>query len=186
MDEEAVMSRVMEKQQYWRLAFIVLLVLALSGPWAIFDIISIPAPFDCSEPWVRMDENFCGMLASPFGMIISAIGDSVQPTARTGDSWSDSGLLGVYLPLLIFALPLITSLVLLMSKGAKSWQIIHIIVLFLFSALASLYLYLLLISRAVFWGMWLYVGLLIVMLVFEIIMLTMRRQPAAAREFSGT
>jgi hypothetical protein len=180
------MSGFMANKQYWRLAFIVLLVLALSGPWAIFDIISIPAPFECSEPWVRMDENFCGMLASPFGMIISAIGDSLQPAARTGDSWADSGLLGVYLPLLIYALPLITGLGLIGSKGSKSWQIIHVIVLFVFSALGSLYLYLLLISRAVFWGFWLYIGLLIVMLVFEIITLTTSRQPAAASGLSGS
>jgi hypothetical protein len=178
------MSGLLANKQYWRLVFMVLLVVALSGPWAIFDIISIPAPFECSEPWVRMDENFCGMLASPFGMIISAIGDSLKPGTSSGDSWADSSLLGVYLPLLIFALPLITNLVLLGSKGTKSWQIIHIIVLFVFLALASLYLYLLLISRAVFWGFWLYVGLLIVMLVFEVITLAMSKQPAAARKYS--
>jgi hypothetical protein len=180
------MSVLLANKQYWRLAFMVLLVVALISPWAIFDIISIPAPFECTEPWVQMDENFCGYPASPLGTFMIIILDSLQIIPGLGGSAVDSAGMLSYLPGLIFTLPLITSLVLLVKKESKPWQILHVVGLALISALSTFYLYLLLVSRVVYWGLWLYIGLLILMLVFEIITLVGSRQPAAASESSGS
>lgn len=180
------MSGVMSNKQYWRLAFIVLLVVALISPWAIFDIISVPAPFECSEPWVRMDENFCGLPASPLGTYIIILLDSLQIIPGLGGGAVDAAMMLSYLPGLIFTLPLISSLVLFLKKESEPWQIFHVVILALFSAFTSRYLYVLLVSRVVYWGLWLYIGLLIGMLVLEIITIAARRQPGSAREFSGS
>jgi hypothetical protein len=172
------MNWIMTYKPYWRLGSMILLLVALNLPWATFDIIHVPSPWECSEPWVRMNENFCGLPASPLGTLITILLKSLGIFPEIGGSAIDSSMMVAYLPGLIYTIPLISSLVLLL-KESELGRIFHIGILVLFTAYTSFTLYMLMISRIIFWGLWLYVSLLMIMLLLEII--TIKRKPTFER-----
>ena len=49
-----------EHKRNWRVFFLAMLALAMFGPW-FFDRISVPQPYICSLPNVRLDDDFCGI-----------------------------------------------------------------------------------------------------------------------------
>ena len=54
------MPWIYEHQRNWRIALLILMVLALMGPWA-FDQINVPAKYECTAPNVRLEGDFCGV-----------------------------------------------------------------------------------------------------------------------------
>jgi hypothetical protein len=59
------MSWLIVHKQYTRITFMALLLVALSGTWA-YDLIHVPAQYDCSLPNVRLRGDFCGIPFSVF------------------------------------------------------------------------------------------------------------------------
>jgi len=49
-----------EHKNVWRVAVLVLLLVAIMGPWA-FDRIYVPSEYSCSAPFVRLEGDFCGV-----------------------------------------------------------------------------------------------------------------------------
>lgn len=49
-----------EHKRNWRVFFLAMLALAIFGPW-FFDRVSVPLPYTCSPPYIRLDDDFCGI-----------------------------------------------------------------------------------------------------------------------------
>jgi hypothetical protein len=53
------MSWINEHKSVGRVAVLMLLLVAMMGPWT-FDLINVPAEYPCSAPNIRLDDDFCG------------------------------------------------------------------------------------------------------------------------------
>jgi hypothetical protein len=49
-----------EYKKVWRVAVLVLLLVAIMGPWT-FDRIHVPSEYSCSSPYIRLEGDFCGI-----------------------------------------------------------------------------------------------------------------------------
>jgi hypothetical protein len=49
-----------EHNRVWRVPILVLILMALIGPWA-FDRVNVPSHYPCSAPSVRLEGDFCGL-----------------------------------------------------------------------------------------------------------------------------
>jgi hypothetical protein len=61
------MSWLNEHKRGWRITFVILLIIAIIGPWFL-ERINIPSPHDC--PGIRLDDNFCGTPTSILRIMI--------------------------------------------------------------------------------------------------------------------
>jgi len=53
------MSWINEHKKVWRVAILVVGLVAIMGPW-VFDVIYVPSEYSCSAPNIRLDNDFCG------------------------------------------------------------------------------------------------------------------------------
>ncbi|MCL4266182.1 MAG: hypothetical protein KJ069_23435 [Anaerolineae bacterium] len=161
-----------KNRRYWRTAFLILLVLAISGPWA-FDLIHVPSQYICSPPNIRLNGDFCGMPFSVIGhftIILFPIIGSISTGLFTGEVSPGNFLVTFFLPFLPL-LPFLTTLFLIPGRDWRRWHILHLVVLGLVAALSLFYgLASLLRPHASLrvWGVWLYFGLAASMLLLEI------------------
>jgi hypothetical protein len=127
-----------------------LLMVALLGPW-VFDIIHIPGEFPCSDPWIRVGGDFCGL---PVPGIYSVL-----------------GFIGIF-----FLLPVISTTALLLRNDGRPWFMFHILALIMGMGLllmSGLLRYPRLSWGA--WGVWLYMVAAAGALILEVILLAARR-----------
>jgi hypothetical protein len=127
-----------------------LLMVALLGPW-VFDIIHIPEEFPCSDPWIRVGGDFCGL---PVPGIYSVL-----------------GFIGIF-----FLLPVISTTALLLRNDGRPWFMFHILALIMGMGLllmSGLLRYPRLSWGA--WGVWLYMAAAAGALILEVVLLAARR-----------
>jgi hypothetical protein len=169
------MARLVANKNVWRIFSIVLLAVSLSGPW-VFDRIAVPAPHDCTAPWVRLNDILCGMPVSPVSFVIEQI--QYSPGLAS--------LFPFMLLLLAFALPIMSTVIMILLKDFKPWKIVHMVVLILLTAYSIFYVYAAVESsaQAALWGVWLYLITLILLLVFESAAVLSGRGPANAARIS--
>lgn len=166
--------------RYWRIAFLLLFVLAISGPWW-FDPLHVPAPFTCSEPNVRLDEDFCGLPLSITWFYSNFVGElgylrtSLATNAITlGDATRTLLFIAwISLPLL----PLLTTVLVILRGDCRCGYLLHQVGLGLVAVLVGL-IGLLGFSEAswILWGLWLYIALALSMLLLEILVLRQNRR----------
>ncbi len=48
-----------EYKRALRVALLILLLVAIAGPWA-YDRVNVPAEYPCTAPFVRLEGDFCG------------------------------------------------------------------------------------------------------------------------------
>jgi hypothetical protein len=159
-------------KRYWRIAFLLLLILAISGPWW-FDRMWVPEPYTCDAPnVVRLDETFCGVPMSItwfyttfFGEITHIVRGLATNTISLDDAaWSMLFIAWITLPLIPF---LTTSFVLLQGDHRRGY-LFHRVGLgsaAILTGLIGIFGF----SRAswVLWGLWLYLALVLGMLLLE-------------------
>jgi hypothetical protein len=146
-----------------------LLSIALSGPW-FFDRVNVPAPYECSGPFMRLDENFCGLpvsIARSFPMTIGGLIDMASSLVKGGGDPRDL----IYISyLLLLVMPIFSALILILRGDQGRWRVVHLVVLGLAGIGGLFYLYLILSSSSVplwaLWGLWLYISVVISMLLF--------------------
>jgi hypothetical protein len=162
-------------KNYWRLVSIIFLVIGLSGPW-VFDRIAVPAPHDCTAPWVRLNDVLCGIPVSPVSFVIEQIQHSP----------GIASLFPFMLLLLPFALPIISTVIMILLVDIKPWKIVHIVVLILLTGFSIFYVYTAVdfSLQAALWGVWLYLITLILLLVIELVVVLSGRGPAQAAQIS--
>ena len=169
------MSWIEEKKRNWRMVIFILLILAFLSPWG-YERLNIPAEYDCGPINTRLEGDFCGSPISGaqlflIGMIGIANGINGLIT-REGilalvefDFWL--GL--VYgLVLILLILPIVNTLFLYFSGDKPRLQKFHLLVcgldLFLVLLVEILSLAEITIPP---WGILLYTGTLICILILE-------------------
>jgi hypothetical protein len=157
-----------------RMAFLMLLVVAISGPW-FFDRIYVPSPYICSVPFMRLDDEFCGVPTSMTTWLFPTI--IGLPHIVTGlftgalSFGNAPGNLRFFLFLFLLSLPVFSTVILILHGDHPAGQILHKVGLVLAAAMVgwiawSGY------SRAnwVLWGLWLYIGSTISMWALEVLL----------------
>jgi hypothetical protein len=170
-------------------AILLLLLVALMGPWAL-DRVNVPAEYPCSPPFIRLEGDFCGSpisgMRTLFWMVAGFIG-MVVGFVTGARSFADSAgnLPGVLFSLMVLFLllsPFISTLRLMRGGATRRGQVYHVAVL----GLAVLSSGLLLVSFDsawplwAVWGLWLYVGLAASALMLETIVLIAERTASHA------
>jgi hypothetical protein len=188
-------------KRIWRTAFLVLLVVALSGPW-FFDRIHVPSQYACSAPHIRLDEYFCGTPLT-FAWLLGELTRTVISLVRGALSGGvpPVPLLSVSIPVLLttlLVLPLVSSWLLIVRNDQRRWRRFHLVALAL--AAGAVALALVLTGLAVglsgltggltglagpyraLWGLWLYVAVIAGMLLWEVLVSKRRQKAASLRE----
>ncbi|HRQ36628.1 MAG TPA: hypothetical protein PLD25_01795 [Chloroflexota bacterium] len=167
------MTEINEYKAGWRIIFLVLLLVALSGPW-YFDRVSVPGQYACSSG-IRLDENFCGLPGSGLAIVPFAFGGLFN-TAREllaapteFATWSRMLLFSLLLWLIL--LPFLSTLFVMWRPENRRGQMIHMIMLGVAAISAGVFLSLPYFSRLhwALWGPWFYICLALSMLLFELL-----------------
>ena len=179
------MSWINKHKRIWRVAILLLLLVALMGPWA-FDRINVPAEYPCSPPFIRLEGDFCGMPLSVLmifrwmvGGIISMVVEFVTGATLLADRARE--FLGVFLfvmLLFLLLLPFISTLLLIRGGDLRRSQVYHIAIWGLAAVFSGLILVVSRLSRLhwVLLGLWFYVGLAASALVLEVLVLIAGRR----------
>ena len=119
----------------WRLLLLLLLFVALSGPWTL-DLINVPAEYPCSAPFIRLEGDFCGLPLSGWRVILlfSCV-------------------------LFLFVLPVFATL-LIMMRGYRRGRQIFLMASWGLALSAAIWFGIAGYPRLfwVVWGVWLYIG----------------------------
>jgi hypothetical protein len=165
----------------WRVAVLLLLLVAMMGPWN-FELINVPSEYSCSAPFVRLDEDFCGTPAPGIGILLGLVGQFIHASAElaTGTmglaEWARWAVFGLFLfPLL---LPLFSTLLLSVSGDRRGRQAFNVAAWSLASG-AVLLIGVSWRSRLFWaaWGFWLYIGVAASALILEVLTLAAGRRP---------
>jgi hypothetical protein len=169
-----------EHKRIFRFTFLILLIIAISGPW-FFDRISVPSQYTCSAPNVRLDDRFCGLPLSiawffseifwdPLNILRELVTGLLQP----GDAFRQSIIV---ISLCLLLLPTLSAAILIVRSEGRRRPILHITGLGLAAGIGGCFA-LLDYSRASWrlWGLWLYIGLTVSMCALEVLILRMTRK----------
>jgi hypothetical protein len=169
------MALITQRQRIWRLLFLLLLTVAILGPWG-YDLIHVPGPYTCSLPNVRVSEEFCGI---PFSLITHMTVFIVPMFRHFGETAAhlaagEINPLGILLFTLVsFSpfIPFLTAGILILSRNQQRWQPVHLLGLGLAGSL-TLFLAVTSWLRPYptwrHWGLWLYLALALGALIVEL------------------
>ena len=167
----------------WRAGALVLLLIALVGPWS-FDLLNVPSEYTCSPPSVRLYGDFCGMPLSGIDMLTMMV-EALLAFVQTGADFPVSTR--DFCPLLflcavvlsVFVLPFFNTLLLIVRGTSRRRGIFSVVV---WSLAAGISLLIGTLRPRLFWalwGVWLYAELAVSALVLEGLTLTARGAPSA-------
>ena len=170
------MSWLNRHKRVWRMIILILLLVAMAGPWW-FDLINVPAQFKCSTA-VRLEGDFCGIPIAGSWMPLTVLGGLVPMIVEslTGTAVLTNRIRDLFISLLMLlpVLPFISSLRMILGKQNHCWQVFHIIAL----GLAICYPLFMGANLGVagysgvwwmLWGLWLYIGVTVIALVLEVL-----------------
>jgi len=180
------MSWINEHKRVWRVAILVLLLVAIMGPWS-FELINVPSEYPCSAPFIRLEGDFCGtptlgiqyLVGTIDGVINRGVGLVTGATgfASRGDELFREFLFMMVVPFLL-VLPFFSTLLLLV-RGDRRRRLVFNIVAWSLAAGAGLLLGVLNVLRPgwwMLWGIWLYIGLTVSALILEVLTLAAERR----------
>jgi len=172
-----------EHKGVWRVAILVVALVAIMGPWTFTDLIHVPSEYSCSAPFIRLDDDFCGTPLSGISLFRGMVNGFVY--ARAGLLWGAMGLVewarlflsGLFLFLLV--LPFFSTLLLILRRDRRRRQVFNVAAWGLAAGIGLL----IGISRYprlfwVLWGIWLYIGLAASALIVEVLTLAAGRKPS--------
>jgi len=170
-----------EHKRVWRAAILGVALVAVMGPW-IFDLVNVPSEYPCSAPYVRLDNDFCGIPLPgtwflrflPIGFIhvsgrlVAGDGIAVQQAREF--------LTALILPLLL-VLPFFSTLLLILRGDRRRRQVFSVLAWGLAGGIGLL----IGVSRYprlywTLWGVWLYVALATSALILEVLTLALGRR----------
>ncbi len=167
------MSTIVKNSSTWRAVALILLLIAMSGPWT-YERVYVPPPKPCTAPNVQVEGDlYCGI---PFSILWEFFGllRWEGAVALVGDidfsQWAPQFLFR-FLPLLLI-LPIFTTLGLISRRQGFRWQVLNVLAWALAALAGVAYLH-----RGYFrpypapWGNLLYVGVALAALVLELLLL---------------
>ncbi len=169
----------------WQLLIFALVIVAIIGPWW-YDLINVPAQYPCSH---RLYGDYCGIPMSGIWIFVILISRIFELTlgifnGNTVSSNTGNALLEIFLVVLIIislGLPLVSQWLLIVRGDRLRRQWFQIIAWSL-SAGAGLWFFVTnLISYRwpwELWGLWLYIGLAVCVMIFEILKLAQGKRQA--------
>jgi hypothetical protein len=174
------MSWINKHLRVWRVAILVLLLVAIMGPWT-FDRTHVPAEYPCA-PHVRLEGDFCGTPLSGIWVFSWMVGGLINLGVRlaTGATAFTDGARELLFSLLLLLLvaPFFSTLPLILGGDRRRWRMFHVVAWGLAVGIGLL-LGLSGSSRLfwVLWGIWLYIGLAGSALILEVLVLVAGRRP---------
>lgn len=166
------MSWIYEHQRNWRIALLILMVLALMGPW-VFDRINVPAKYDCA-PNVRLEGDFCGVPMTGMNSILW-IGSGLAFMIfglLTGEFALFERIRELLIAwLLLFPLLPFISTLLLILRGSNRQRQVFTILAWILALVGDLFIGLANYPRLFWalWGIWLHAAVAVCALTLEII-----------------
>lgn len=160
-----------DHQRTWHLVILVMLGLAIFGPWA-FDLLYVPAEFSCSPPIIRLEGDFCGVPLSGAWLLkamVSELNFRVDRLTAGAATIPDVAVgFKILVGILLLLLPFFSTLLLVLT-GYRRFPQIFIIVVWGAAAGFALWVGLSRFPKPywVLWGLWLYIGISMSMLVME-------------------
>lgn len=158
------MSWLHEHKGVWRVAILVLLLVAVIGPW-MFDRINVPSQYPCLAPFIWLEGDFCGQPLSGvlffsfivIGFILTSVGLVIGAAAFIEWVRFFVYTLGI---ILLLVLPFFSTLLALLDGEQRRRRVFPTAAWGL-AALAFLLLYKFSFSSLhwALWGIWLYAGL---------------------------
>jgi len=174
------MSWIYEHQRNWRIALLILIVLAFMGPW-VFDRINVPAKYECTAPNIRLYGDFCGMPLPGFWVMLwTGINfSSIVIGLLTGEfAFSDRIRELLISPLLLLPLLPVFSTLLLILRGNTQRQQVFAIISWVLAISACLFISFQINPRQLLasWGLWIYILVGLCALIFEIIIIRQEKR----------
>ncbi len=179
------MSRVRVPKTAVRVAALILLVVAIAGPW-VFELIVVPAEYSCSAPNIRLEGDYCGVpvslgwslweAAGPGGILVSLVSGAGEYGAR-----ELAGSFLVVCLLFLPVLPFLSTLLLLVGRERRGLWVFHLTAWALAAAVSAFFLVAGWSAAAALrlWGAWLCAAVAIAALAGEI--RAARRRPGRGR-----
>ena len=172
------------------MAILVLLLVAIMGPWGFFEPVNVPSEYPCSAPYIRLEGDKCGeptpiiwmfywFVSMPISMVVGLV---TGATVLTDFGIEFVYILLICLLLLTLVLPFFSTLLLILRGDRTRQQVFNVAawglaagigLLFGLSSLPRLYW--------VLWGFWLYIGLAVSALVLELLVLVVGRRPSQGK-----
>lgn len=183
--EKSKMAWLNRRMNDLRVIELVLLLVAIMGPWW-FDVINVPAQYVCSNPFVRLEGDFCGGPVPGSWMPLTATSGFVPMVMEllSGTMVFADRIRDIFISLLFLlpVLPFISSLLMILGRHHRRRKVFHIIVLGL-AVCFSLFMGANLMSTARFsrvwwmlWGLWLYIGVTVSALALELLTFNSEKQ----------
>ncbi len=179
------MSWINKHKRIWRAAILLLLLVALMGPW-VFEQINVPAQYPCSPPFIRLGGDFCGIPLSGMRIFFGMVGGFISivvgfvsgATILAGRAGEFLGMFLYLMLLFLLFLPFISTLRLMRGGDLRRSQVNHVAVWGLAAIFSGLILVTSGLSRLhwAIWGLWFYVGLAASALILELLVLMVGRR----------
>ncbi len=152
----------------FRAGVLILFIVALLGPWT-FDVINVPAEYECSAPFIRLNGDFCGIAMSGFQFFGLWVGGFFfmlfELIAGEFTGHALEFLIGLSI---LFLIPFFTTLFLLWKKDARRLYKVHRIAWAL-ALILALVAFIPQINDPIIrlWGIWLYILLAVGAILIE-------------------
>lgn len=172
-----------QHRRIWRIIILAIVLITFIGPWG-YDLINVPAQYECAFPNFRLEGDFCGVPLSGITVFVPGLRLVLDAVVRLVQGASPDPILARNLWslfLILIVLPVFTIPILIMAGERLGRQSIHAVIWGLASA-GGLGLFLLLSSlRGLLplrlWGMWAYIALVVSALMLETAVQVSRRRP---------
>ena len=179
------MSFMIENNVLRRTLVLVFVIVSMLGPWT-FDLINVPAQYDCDKPFVRLYGDFCGSPMSGIGNVLWAASGFFSILDGLTKGTAGIPELILFVCVLIIVLPLFSTLLLIGYRNSRRLQTINVIVWGM-ACLPTLALFILQSNLDGFirffyllWGLWLYILVAIGAIIAEILVLRLDNKPSMA------
>ena len=174
------MSWIAAHKKEWRVAALMLLPVAIIGPWW-FDRIVVPAEYTCSPPNYRLEGDFCGMPVTGLWFFLAGIPAFIRTSWKlaVGEMTLLDWFRGLFFGLfsLLLALPFVSTLLLVLRGYRRRRQVFSVVAWVLAAGIGLLvglssyprFFYLL-------WGVWLYIVLAVSASTLEVLTMVAGRR----------
>jgi hypothetical protein len=184
--KEQTVSWINEHKGVWRVAILVVALVAIMGPWTFTDLLHVPSEYSCSAPFIRFDDDFCGTPLPGIGILLALVRVFIYASAElvTGAmglvEWARWAVFSLFLFPLV--LPLFSTLLLILRGDRRGRQAFNVAAwgLAAGTGLTGLLIGFFRYTKPFWlsWGIWLYIGLAASALILEVLTLAARRRPS--------